>query len=675
MKNNEKKNIILGYLNHHTIGRQNTFIPLGIGLIGAYSHSRFSDKINIELYDDPEIIFREIARIKPDIIGLTNYCWNSELNRLVFKKAKEVNPSVVCVAGGPEFPRELLECKKYLLDRPEIDFFCFAEGEVAFANLVEKILDNVPLDEIKSTPLDNMMSIDPAGELVAGKCQSIPDLNIVPSPYLLGMLDKWFTGDYAPSIQTTRGCPYKCAYCWTGEYQQELKTYDLDRVKKELEYIAERMQEYPFALLSIVDSNFGMYERDEHIADILHHLWEKYNWPNTFDVTMGKANYDRILRISDKLNKRINITCSLQSTNPETLKIIKRQNLTPEAFINLQNEIKKRGMWPVTELIVPLPLETTKTFIDGMKFVIDNDVELIPFTLMLLKGTAVASREFREKYQMVTRFRLIPRQFGEYNHQKCFEIEEVCVGTNTMSFEEYCEIRGLCFIMSLYSHKQFDVFFRILKETNNSMSESILYIWDLIKKGGTPLSQLYYDYLEEVKSELWESPEALKTFYSDEKNYQKLLSGELGDNLMRKYRSKALIERFPESVKLAFNAISAFQKEPLAEEQQLAILAAQEYLLAMRNIGTLLDNRDKWRVTEDLELCYDINLWYESGADAKKLWTYHYPVKYTLNYDHSRLNTIYTQVSKVWSADNIFLIGKMLNNYPVTDLWRICHKV
>lgn len=672
---NQQKNIILGYLNHHTIGRQNTFIPLGIGLIAAYSHSCFNDKINIQLFDDPEVIFKEITRIKPDVIGLTNYCWNSELNRLVFQKAKEVNPSVVCVAGGPEFPRDETECKKYLTDRREIDFFCFAEGEVAFANLLEKILNNISLDELKSTPFDNMMSINPAtGELVAGKCQPITDLNIIPSPYLLGLMDKWFTGDYAPSVQTTRGCPYKCAYCWTGAYQQEIKTYDIDRVKKELEYISVRMQKYPFALLSIVDSNFGMYERDEEIAVFLRELWNKYNWPNTFDVTMGKTNYDRIMRVSDILNKRINITCSLQSTNPKTLEIVKRKNLTPEAFIDLQNEIKKRGMWPVTELIVPMPCETKESFIEGMKFVIDNDVELIPFTLMLLKATSVASQEFRQKYQMVTRYRLLPRQFGEYNDEKCFETEEVCVGTNTMSHEEYCEIRGLCFIMSLYSHKQYDVFFRILKETNNSMSASILFIWDLIKQGNTPLSKLYFDYLDEVKSELWATPEEIKNYYSVEENYQKLLSGEMGDNLMRKYRSKALIEKFPESVRLAFDVIPALQKESLSHEKTEAIQAAEKWLIAMRNIGTLLDNPGNWQSIEYQNLPYDVNMWYESGSDAKKLWSYNYPVKYSIAYDHTRLETIYKQVSKIWSSDKTFLIGKMLNNYPVIDLWRLCKR-
>ncbi|MFA4825877.1 MAG: radical SAM protein [Methanoregula sp.] len=676
MKNKEKK-VILGYLNHRTIGRQNTFMPLGIGLIAAYSQSRFENDINIQLFDDSNAIFKEIPRIQPDVVGLTNFCWNSEINRLVFKKAKKINPSVVCIAGGPEFPTDLKECKEYLVNRPEIDFYCYGEGEIAFSNLLEKILENVSLDLLKSVPHENMMSINPSnGELVKGNYEQIQDLNIVPSPYIAGIMDQWFTGEYSPSIQTTRGCPFKCAYCWEGNQtekdQKKLKTYDLERIKRELEYIAVRMQKNPFVLLSIVDSNFGMYERDEEIAEYIRGLWKKYDWPNAFDITLGKTNYDRILRVSEKLNKRIQVSCSLQSMNLKTLAAIKRKNIPHDVYVNLQTEIKKRGMVSGTELIVPLPYETKESFIEGMKFVLNNDVKLVPYTLMLLKGTDIASQETRNKHQMVTKFRLIPHQFGEYDRQKCFEIEEVCVGTDTITFEEYCEIRGLCFIMALYSLKQYDVVFRLITESGALMSDSLLCLWDLIKSGKTGLSDLYFQYLGEVKSELWESPEDIKAFYSKEENYKKLLTGELGGNLIRKYSIKAILEKFHESLDLAFHTLPIITNHPLTDEMDEAVGSAVEWMIATRNIGGILNNEDKWKSEELINLPFDVNQWYEAGSDSKPLVTYKRKIKYQIFYNSTRMDNIFIQVKKIWGTDNTFAIGKLLNNYPVQDLWKIC---
>lgn len=91
-------------------------MPIGIAYIASYVSSQIdSDDIEVRLYDRPNEILKDIEQWIPDVVGLSNYCWNTELSRAVFNYAKGLNPETVCVGGGPEFSTDQTECRDYLL--------------------------------------------------------------------------------------------------------------------------------------------------------------------------------------------------------------------------------------------------------------------------------------------------------------------------------------------------------------------------------------------------------------------------------------------------------------------------------------------------------------------------------------------------------------------------------
>jgi radical SAM superfamily enzyme YgiQ (UPF0313 family) len=189
--------IALGDLRHETVGRHSVFMPIGIAYIASYLLSQVdSYNIEVRLYDRPGEILGDIEQWMPDIVGLSNYCWNAELSRLVFDYARGLNSKTVCVAGGPEFPTEQTECREYLLDRKEIDFYVYLEGEIIFADLVKKLLQGIEVLELKSKPPRGIMSIHPrTGDLAAGElAPRLGNLDEIPSPYLSGLLERWFDG-------------------------------------------------------------------------------------------------------------------------------------------------------------------------------------------------------------------------------------------------------------------------------------------------------------------------------------------------------------------------------------------------------------------------------------------------------------------------------------------------
>ena len=53
-----------------------------------------------------------------------------------------------------------------------------------------------------------------SGQLLTGPTlPRISDLDSIPSPYVNGSLDKFFSQLLTPMIETARGCPFKCNFC------------------------------------------------------------------------------------------------------------------------------------------------------------------------------------------------------------------------------------------------------------------------------------------------------------------------------------------------------------------------------------------------------------------------------------------------------------------------------
>ena len=666
----KKIKIMLGDLRHNTAGRHSIFMPIGIGYIASYLLSRLKD-VEVKLYENPEVFLKDFDSWEPDVVGLSNYCWNTELSGTVLRYIKQKNPAVVCVLGGQEFPIERAQCKEYLLKRKEADFYVYQEGEAAFSKLIEK-LQKTDIFSLRTEPQEGIMHINPVTkELMEGTAiPRIMDLDEIPSPYLTGIMDKWFDGNYAPSVEMVRGCPFTCGFCRASNpWFTPMAEFSVNRMKEELTYIAERMQKYQNVLLSICDSNFGMTEHDEEIARHIRALQDRFNWPNVFNVTTGKANHERILRIAAILNNKLDVSVSIQTLNPKSLETIKRRNLPMDQYKELHAEIKKRGMDSVAELILPLPEETKDSFFASMKVLFNAGVKrIVPYTTMLLKGTALASDEYRKRYGMKTKFRIIPRQFGEYVGQKCFETEEVCIATNTLSFKEYLECRGFSFIAALISAEQFNFMHDHIKELKVDFYEYLICYLAEIKCNGNRLSQIYSQYLEETEKELWDSPGEITAFFLKPENYQKLMTGELGDNLVRGHTTKIILESSDLSIKLAYSVLKKLIRNGITHDLEESLNAAEKWAIASRNIGRVIQNKAFRENKEIIHLDYDLPSWFNSDK-SRPLITYKKAVDYRIAFDADRINNILVDLKRLYGTDLFFGVGKFLINNSSRIFW------
>ena len=124
---------------------------------------------------------------------------------------------------------------------------------IAFRSDVESF----KLSEIS---LDNLCYVT-GDQYVEGEDERIADLLTIPSPYVMGLMDKFFELKLIPSIQTNRGCPYQCTFCTDGsKLASRVYMKNEEYMREELEYIASHVKLSP--TLAFCDLNFGSFKED-----------------------------------------------------------------------------------------------------------------------------------------------------------------------------------------------------------------------------------------------------------------------------------------------------------------------------------------------------------------------------------------------------------------------------
>ena len=64
-------------------------------------------------------------------------------------------------------------------------------------------------------------------------------------------------------------------------------------------------------------------------------------------------------------------------------------------------------------------------FVKGVNNIINSNVSrLVIYTLMMLHGTNFKQPSYRKKFGYITKYRIVPLNFGEYEGHKVFDYEE-----------------------------------------------------------------------------------------------------------------------------------------------------------------------------------------------------------------------------------------------------------
>ncbi len=638
-------------------------------------------------------IFEDLKSFKPDIIGLSNYIWNSDLSYLICKEAKKINKNTLCILGGPEFPagtgaRKIEDTKidktytkslEYLLERPSMDYFAYSDGEVTFFELVEKyISNNFSVAEMKkdNLPILGCVSLSVCKtKILVGKY--IPRIgmegsvkshgrDIIPSPYLTGLLDKFLDGSFVPAFETARGCPFMCTFCDQGLDQSKITSFSTERLTEEMKYVGKKLDKLSGTkTIAIFDSNFGLFQKDVDLADHILKVMNKYDWPKHIEAIAPKSNRENILKINDKLKNRVQIGLSMQSLNIQTLTDIKRRNWTTEQYIDFVKEIEKRGKTPTSEIIIPLPGETKKSYYDGIKFLMDHNVQPGTYTLMMLCGAELGRDEAINKYEMKSKYRILPKQFGEYENSKCFEIEKICVSTNTMSEKDYLDCRNYSFIVRLLSSQVFSPIYKMLTKLNISWYDFSIKVSETIIRDdfNGKLKDLFNDFCRESQDELFNSKDELIKFYSKNENYKKLKKGLIGENLLAKYSAKSLMV-LDEIFNTIYSVLSLHFKNKFDSRSLTIIQSSEKWIKNLYMIDEILNVRENFNNNLNINIEFDFPSWLCNADDDFE--KYYQKSVYKFENDKNKINYMKNELKSIYNdygSDKTRAFGRYLMQY------------
>ena len=250
-------------------------------------------------------------------------------------------------------------------------------------------------------------------------------------------------------LQTNRGCPFSCTFCADGsDLVRKINSFSNNRVKNDLEYIAKHVPSEMHSM-HISDLNFGMYTKDIEVCKIIKNIQNEYKYPKYVKVTSGKNKKDQIIEAIKILGSSTFMAMSVQSMNQDVLSNIKRDNISSDHLVALGPTLKNEGLHTMSDVILGLPGETYETHLQTIKDLVDADIDWIDvWTLMLIDGSELNTPQEKEKWGLKTKFRIIPRDFTKLTDGKVVvEIEEVGIGSNTLSFDEYLELRLFALIL------------------------------------------------------------------------------------------------------------------------------------------------------------------------------------------------------------------------------------
>lgn len=371
----------------------------------------------------PVEILEGVNEASPDVILASAYIWNSRLLQDLIPDIRNLHPRATIILGGPEAG---YQPDFWLSSCPQIDLVVTGTGEEAVRRLAQA-----------------GFNLEKAG-VGSSKTLGVPGLPVssLPFPYTEEEKDT-LKGRYI-YYESSRGCPFSCAYCLSGRKDHALDFKPVDQTLADLRRLTAWAPEWPNTfLVKFVDRTFNAHKARAR------ELWaELGKWDTLarfhFEVhpaLLEEADLEVLSRVPPG---RFQFEIGVQSTTPKTLEGLGRATDWPAMKPRI-GELIALGNIPVhLDLIAGLPgegLEETARALDELYDLRPDHIQL--GFLKNLPGSPLADRDWgfvcqhQAPYQVLETPWLSREEFSELRRWEEF-VEGIYNNPKTPGMMEDC---------------------------------------------------------------------------------------------------------------------------------------------------------------------------------------------------------------------------------------------
>jgi len=357
--NPPSSNLILTNLPE-ALAQEDIMPPLGLMYVAAYLEKYTDHEIKILdcLIEEMshEQLKERLKQEKPEVVGITAITFTLIDVLRTARIAKQVNPNIKIVLGGPHvniYPEETLNF-------PEVDYLVLGEGEKPSKDLIDNINQTENLYNFKGIAFkDGNRVINPGPRELIQDLDKLPfpARNLVPNEKYSSVLSK---KNPVTTMFSSRGCPFKCTFCNRAHLGKVFRARSAKNVVDEMEECKRKGIEEIF----IYDDTFTI--KRQRVIDICSEIKNrdlKINW----DVRARVDTVDKEMLKEMKETGCQRIHYGVEAGTQKILNIL-RKGITLKQAEKAFELTKKAGIETLAYFMIGSPQETKEDILQTIKF-------------------------------------------------------------------------------------------------------------------------------------------------------------------------------------------------------------------------------------------------------------------------------------------------------------------
>lgn len=255
-------------------------------------------------------IANRIISTNPDIVAFSCVTDNFQYQLKCARALKAVKPDILTIFGGVH----ITATSERVIKHPEVDSIAIGESEISLIDFIKSCqrekkftFPDKPVKGIVYKKHDRTI-----GEFIEGE---LPNLDSLPIPLKSHFAKVAKDNGYEYRLLTSRGCPYKCAYCFNS-HMNKLRGNSIVRqrsVNKIIEELLAAKKNFRPGFINILDDCFTINE--QWLLDFCNQYKQQIDLPYACVTSPFHLNEKKIKALSE--SKCVYVQIGIQSLSED----------------------------------------------------------------------------------------------------------------------------------------------------------------------------------------------------------------------------------------------------------------------------------------------------------------------------------------------------------------------